>query len=150
MSKSTNKAVIGIFGLLSISIVLFSTISNEKNKTINVDDTPIYQDSIKLDTFSEANLLLEMYDLNIKHANVVFAQSRLETGNFKSKYFKERHNLFGFRNKNGYIKYDSWQSSVKAYSIWQNKRFKGGNYYKFLVDIKYAEDSTYVNKLKQF
>lgn len=84
---------------------------------------------VKIDTFSEANLKKEINDLNILHSDIVFNQARLETGNFKSKVFKNYHNLFGFVGKNGYIKYSDWKQSVKAYKDFQAKYYKSGDYY---------------------
>lgn len=110
----------------------------------------VVADTVRIDTFSENNLILELHDLKVLAPNIVLAQAKLETGNFKSYLFKCSNNLFGFRNFNGYIKYKHWKESVKAYKDWQSRKYKGGDYYDFLVNIKYAEDTLYVYKLKQF
>lgn len=92
----------------------------------------------------------ELGILGIHHVNIVYAQAKLETGNFTSNLFLKNNNLFGFRGKNGYIKYNNWKESCLAYKLWQQKRYNSGEYYyRFLKDIKYAEDSDYINKLKK-
>lgn len=93
---------------------------------------------------------------NIEHKEIVLRQAILETGWFKSYNCRVRHNLFGFRhrskitddNKMGYFIFDDWKGSVKYYEEWQNKYYKGGDYYEFLEEIGYATSPTYVEKLK--
>lgn len=98
--------------------------------------------------FSPDGLKAELKRLNIKHQHIVYAQAKLESGNFKSKYFLEKNNLFGFRTKNGYLSFEDWKDCCAYYKKWQDKKYKGGNYYQFLVNIGYAEDSIYIQKLK--
>lgn len=100
------------------------------------------------DTFSQDLLMEELKINKIKHTDIVYAQARLETGNFKSEYFKKRHNLFGFRVKSGYMYFSNWKECVKYYANWQNKYYKKGDYFEFLKKIGYAEDSTYIQKVK--
>lgn len=104
-----------------------------------------------------ANLLEELKINNIKHPDVVLRQSIMESGWFKCTSCSMRYNNpFGFRhpswidndNPLGYLKFDLWQDAVKYYKKWQKKRYKGGDYYEFLVDIGYAEDPKYIDKLK--
>lgn len=144
-----------IFILAGLLLIIIGTLLN---KVVRANEEPIRlvpkleqpKDSIQLDTFSEANLNIVMSNLEIQHPDIVIAQAKLETGNFTSYLFKVSNNLFGFRNYNGYKKYKTWQASVEDYSNWQNKKYKGGDYYEFLKWINYAEDSLYIYKLKQF
>jgi len=100
-------------------------------------------------------------EIGIQHPGIVLAQSRLETGNFTSSMCKVNNNLFGMkeakqrrttalgtRNKHAY--YSNWKQSVYDYLLWQNKYYKGGDYYEFLLSVGYATDKEYLNKLKQF
>ena len=105
---------------------------------------------VKFDTpkFTKYTLKKELVKRNIKHDSIVFAQARLETGNFKSYLFKKHNNLFGFRGKKGYIEYNHWTESVAAYKRFQDKYYKGGDYYTFLEDRGYAEDPDYINKVR--
>lgn len=102
------------------------------------------------DTFSISEFRYQLKLKEIKFPEIVEAQARLETGNFTSNYFKNYHNLFGFRGKNGYIKYTTWIKSVEAYAKWQTKYYKNNNedYFTFLKRINYAEDTNYIIKLK--
>ena len=112
----------------------------------------IKTDKIDTDSFSERNLLNFMYVLDIKNPNIVLNQAKLETGNFTSDRFKKYNALFGFQvSDTQVIKYHSWKESVIHYKTWQMFRLKDSeNYYDFLIRVKYASDSSYIKKLKQF
>lgn len=105
---------------------------------------------VVLDTFSPTVLKQEINRRNILFSNIVYNQARLETGNFMSPVFKSNKNLFGFVGRNGYIKYNTWQESVKDYKRWQLKYYKSGDYYAFLEKIGYAKDTLYTYKLRNF
>jgi flagellum-specific peptidoglycan hydrolase FlgJ len=115
--------------------------------------------SIKIVGFSQSYEEVKDYiydSTNIEHEEIVLRQAILETGWFESYNCRVRHNLFGFRhrskttddNKNGYFIFDNWKDSVKYYEEWQDKYYKGGDYYEFLEEIGYATSPTYVEKLK--
>jgi len=112
----------------------------------------IIVDTVRIETFSEANLIRYMEILEIECPNIVLAQAKLESGNFTSNRFKQYNALFGFQTSNtNVLKYKSWKESVINYKNWQMRRLKDGeNYYDFLVRVKYSEDPNYINKLKQF
>jgi flagellum-specific peptidoglycan hydrolase FlgJ len=110
---------------------------------------------IGVDTFqlgyikvNDSVLLQKLIKLNIKHPEIVLKQAKLETGNYKSNYYTKNYNLFGFRTKNGYKKYNYWMDACKDYKQWQDKNYNTGDYYKFLLNVGYAEDSMYIYKLK--
>jgi len=111
-----------------------------------------YADTIKIESFSENNLIKFMMLIEIQYPEIVLAQAKLESGNFTSERFKKYNALFGFQTSDtNIIKYKSWKESVIHYKTWQMKRLKGGeNYYDFLVRVGYSTDSNYINKLKQF
>ena len=88
---------------------------------------------------------LEYYE--VKHPEIVYAQAILETGHFRSKVYRECNNLFGLYNSRteSYYKFDHWSESVVAYLDFIQDRYKPPNdYYKFLLDIGYAEDPNYI------
>lgn len=95
------------------------------------------------------HLALDYY--NVQHSNIVYAQAILETGHFKSRVCKEYNNLFGLydsKNKD-YYKFEHWSESVKAYVDYIQYKYNSiDNYYDFLLNIGYAEDPEYINKLK--
>lgn len=146
-----NKNLIIIFSILGIMILgLYRLKVSSEEPVREIPKPTLIADTVKLDIFSEVDLVNYIHELEIKAPNIVLDQAKLETGNFKSYLFEKSNNLFGFRNFNGYIKYDSWKQSVAAYKNWQAKKYKGGDYYDFLEYINYAEDTLYVYKLKQF
>ena len=118
---------------------------NKPNQTI------ILADTIKpYSSLMDSNVYREIVSNNIYHPDIVLAQAKLETGNYKSKACTIYNNLFGLRKPDGsYYKFNSWQESVKAYKDWvQNKYTPPNDYYDFLDSIRYAEDDSYINKLR--
>ena len=105
------------------------------------------QVAVQVDTL-KVKALLEAY--GVKHVDIVVRQSVVETGWYKcTKCSLDKNNLFGFiSSKGGYMKFDTWQDSVKEYAVWQKRFYKGGDYHVFLKRIGYAEDPNYINKLK--
>ena len=98
-----------------------------------------------------ANLMKVMEHYRIKYPRIVAAQALLETGYFTSKGCWERKNLFGLRRPSdgSYYEFERWEDSVKAYRDYVQYKYNGGNYYKFLDRIGYAEDKEYVFKVNQ-
>lgn len=120
---------------------------------------PIYHQEVVLllnnrsghsvDILCEHTVLHELQSQKVKHVDIVLAQSILETGSYTSQLTRSHNNIFGFRTKRGYIKFGSWKECVAYYKKWQDKRYKNEpNYYSFLVDVGYAEDPTYTDKLR--
>lgn len=113
--------------------------------------------------FSEYNLIKVMNQVGILFPDVVMAQSRLETGNFTSKVFKENNNLFGMKlprvrnttaigEQNSHATYASWLQSVADYKLWQDeviKKYRTKRAYLRYLSKNYAEDKKYIHKLKQ-
>ena len=138
-----------VIGLL---ISLFTTKTTVVYKEINKpNQTIILADTIKpYSSLMDSNVYREIVSQNIYHPDIVLAQAKLETGNYKSKACTVYNNLFGLRKPDGsYYKFNSWQESVKAYKDWvQNKYIPPNDYYDFLDSIRYAEDDNYINKLR--
>lgn len=92
---------------------------------------------------------LEYY--GVEHSQIVYAQAVLETGHFKSDLCLNNNNLFGLYNskRHKYHTFDHWKDCVIAYKDFIQHRYKPPNdYYKFLLDIRYAKDPNYISKLK--
>jgi len=91
---------------------------------------------------------------NVSNPIIVLSQFVLETGHGKSYVCKTFNNLFGLRTSTGYIKFTHWTESISSttgkigYKQLQDKKYKGGCYYSFLVKMKYAEASNYISVLK--
>ena len=113
--------------------------------------------------FSPEKLRAYILELNIKFPHIVYAQARLETGNFQSDIFKQNSNLFGMRvattrpttnkgEENGHAYFNTWKESVVDYAMFQaaylNKINTEEEYFQYLK-ANYAEDTTYVKRLKE-
>ena len=104
-----------------------------------------------LEDVPTAELVFEACDYyNIQHSDVVVSQAILETGNFKSDLCLNQNNLFGLYNsrRDEFFSFDHWTKSVKAYRDKIQYRYYSGDYYEWLQEIGYAEDTCYVSKLK--
>lgn len=119
----------------------------ESIKVILWEDEDLMPDFYHKDP--EEGLMEALIYLGVKNPEIVYKQAILETGNFKSKLCINHNNLFGLRHKKGYYKFTHWTESVIAYRNKIQNRYKDGeDYYDFLLRIGYAEDSNYINKLK--
>lgn len=140
--------------ILLVGVVIGSAIEHSIKKVeyVNVErvDTLFIE---KVDTLylTKQNVYAELKRQEVPHAEIVLAQSLLETGNYKSKLAHSHSNIFGMRTSKGYKKYKNWSECISDYKKRISSRLKGGeNYYQFLVRIGYAEDPSYTNKLKQW
>lgn len=85
----------------------------------------------------------------VKHPEIVLKQAVWETGWFKSTSCKVDNNLFGFTHDGkNYLKFNTWEESIQYYKKWQDRNYKGGDYYNFLTNLPYAGDSLYTTHLK--
>lgn len=98
---------------------------------------------------TRADVLKELHRQKVPHANIVLAQARLESGNFKSDFYRQTNNLFGLKKGKKYATYKHWRDSIKDYKLRVSSRYQGGSYYKFLTNIGYAKEKTYIQKVKK-
>jgi hypothetical protein len=111
--------------------------------------------------FSKENLARLIYTLKIAHPDIVMAQAIIESGNFKSKIFKENNNLFGMKmpeyrkttaigTNRGHAVYRNWRESVIDYALWQGKRARYTTTNQYLRRLRsYAADPNYITKIKK-
>jgi flagellum-specific peptidoglycan hydrolase FlgJ len=86
----------------------------------------------------------------ILHEKIVLAQAVHETGWFEcTDCSLDKNNIFGWRWKGRYMEFDTWQESVAYYARWQDRHYKGGNYYEFLKKKGFATDPNYIKKIKK-
>jgi uncharacterized FlgJ-related protein len=118
-----------------------------------VDDLP----------FSEENLMIVIKKMGIRFPDVVVAQAKLETGHFTSKSFTRCNNLFGMKmaksrltvasnERYGHASYDHWTYSVMDYALFQStfaRKIRTKDKYLLYLQSNYAEDKTYVDKIKK-
>ena len=161
--------------LLLLGILVYSGVWLEKKKINAMVEFPeeevvverdcidlvIYVHEVGKQEISAERVLTLLDTLNVEHPHIVFAQMRLESGNFKSALAKENDNFFGMKYPRqratvalgvdrGYAYYRSWSYSVLDYAIWQ-KRYASGlteEEYLEMLSEKYAEDKAYVRKVK--
>lgn len=141
--------------LMSILIISFSTPVNKKplENTIKIevvkDSAKVISKNVKVaKALNEANLREELHKHSIPHANIVLAQAKLESGNFKSDLVKTHQNIFGLKKGNKYRKYSHWTECVADYKSCISNRYTGGDYYIFLNKIGYASHPNYTKLLK--
>lgn len=150
--------------VLAIIVLQLITLRTNNNPIVN-EITKIYYNQMpkKENEFSKENLIAYIKQLNIKYPNVVLAQARIESGNFKSKLFKESNNLFGMRiakgrpttaqeGRNNYAKYNNWKESVLDYALMQARYYnncKTESEYLAQIQKNYCEENNYIDLLKQ-
>ena len=124
-------------------------------------DLVIYVHEVGKQEINAERVLTLLDILNMEHPHIVFAQMRLESGNFKSDLAKNNDNFFGMKYPRqratvargvdrGYACYRSWSYSVLDYAIWQRRYASGLTEEEYLemLSEKYAEDKAYVRKVK--
>lgn len=149
--KNVTTKMVSLFVLCCVSITLVVSCIG----IYLLSDVRYITEEIRLSILKEKNefspdkLKTALVDLNVKFPHIVYAQARLETGNFTSKIFKENNNLFGMREatvrastnkgtENDHAYFNDWYDSVIDYALYQ------ANY---LSDIKNEDE--YLQYLKQ-
>ena len=153
-----------IFGLIVFSILIGFTLGYYAGKYQPINTLSNKEKVIVINTmdpFKTDSLKSYLEQLNVKFADIVYAQAQLETGGFTSNIFRENHNLFGMKqamkrsstNKGeqfGHAYYDTWRESVLDYALFQCKYLSEittrDEYLQYLRQ-NYAEDPNYYNKL---
>jgi hypothetical protein len=122
-------------------------------------DKPIYKTKIVKEIVTEKDIALndsgitaELTNQGVILAAVACLQSRIESNHGKSNVGIQAKNLFGITyhrckhvaGKHGvYAKYDSYRDNIKCYAHIQKRYLKN-------IDGVYAEDPSYVSKLKSY
>ena len=99
---------------------------------------------------TKEQVLAEIQRQGLPYPQIVLAQARHETGNFKSRLCKANKNLFGMKRGKRYATYSHWKESIADYKERISSRYKGGDYYAFLKKIGYAQDPKYNEKLRRY
>lgn len=139
--------------VLGLGVIILSDHYKEDDiSQCEVVDVKLAQPEFLLSENPKKDLIAVLDYYDVKYPEIVYAQAILETGHFKSKVYKEYNNLFGLYDSKtkSYYKFDHWSESVIAYLNCIQYRYKPpDNYYKFLLNIGYAKDPEYINKLKR-
>lgn len=120
-----------------------------------------YIDSIGKNECNDVIAKEVLDSIGVQHPHIVYAQMRLESGNYKSMLSQSNNNYFGMKQPykrptvsigetNGYATYKSWAYSILDYALWQRRyanNLTEDEYYEKLSS--YASDKEYINKVKQ-
>lgn len=151
--------IVGNFVLIGL-LFLTDRVTESKVENYYEETVHIFREKAP---FSEELLLEYLEEINIGYPEVVFAQAKLESGNFSSVIFKENHNLFGMKksyqrpntcigvNRN-HAEYTNWKMSVLDYAIYQAKylsRVRSQDEYIKVICASYAEDPNYEQKIRK-
>ena len=119
-----------------------------KQQDVEVCDTSFLQSR----ELNDSILYLALIHYNVKHPKAVLAQAKLESGNYTSYHCRVGNNFLGLYNsrKKEYFSFEHWIDCIEGYKNMVEYKLKDGeDYYDFLIRIGYAEDPSYVYKVKQ-
>ena len=164
-------AIIFFRWTIYISNIEKSLISKKNVQITHTTDT-VYIDIWNVDLISYADSIGNMNcndslvvgflnKIDIENKHIVYAQMRLESGNYNSQLCKTNNNYFGMKQprcrptlsigeENGYAIYKSWTYSILDYWMWQKRYANGLSEDEYYNKLKgYAVDIEYTTKLKQ-
>jgi uncharacterized FlgJ-related protein len=156
-----------LFFIVFLVLTTISFSSYTYGRLTKIDNLTEYEKELLVidlqrDEFSQEKLIELLIKLKVKFPHIVLAQARLETGKYKSKIFRENHNLFGMKEASRRINtavgtqynhayYEHWRESVYDYAFYQCRYFgsvTNESQYISSLGQSYAEDPEYVQKLK--
>lgn len=143
-----------IYSIIFLWLIALTVAVRNKDAPPDIKEVIIvhekYDDFFKDREATGVNMLIACEYYGVKYPSIVTAQAILESGNFKSKVFKEYNNPFGLYNsyRKDYYKFKHWSDAILAYQALIEYKYKGGNYYEFLDSIGYATDPSYIRKVK--
>lgn len=157
-----SKLLIITFILSLLTLFLFGGMTNDVNYSYEEGKTIFIRSNEKQNEFTPDKLKEYILELNIRFPHIVYAQSKLETGNYQSKIFLANNNLFGMKvakkrpttnkgEENGHAYYLNWRESVVDYAFFQAQylsKIKTENEYFQYLSANYAEDTNYISKVK--
>ena len=161
-TKVTNKSLTGLGAAVGL-LLIFGFTSNPNNKVENLSQEEKLIVVREYSEFSEEKLIEKITELNFRYPHIILAQAKLESGHFKSTIFLENNNMFGMKEaklranlakgtNRGHAYYETWQESVIDYALYYSSYLRSikteGEYFEYLRQ-NYAEDVTYVQRLKQ-
>ena len=168
MNMTLRIILITIAGILLTGCL---PVANEHNNNGHSVESTVYTPAslcecvyyIGQEDLCKERLVYLMESIGMEHPHIVYAQMRLESGNFKSTLATDCNNFFGMMhprirenvslgaNSKGYATYDNWAMSVYDYALWQKSYASGLSEKEYLsmLEENYAEDKYYVSKIKR-
>lgn len=131
--------------------ILLGIVLIDRLQKLSTSQESYLQDK-KIDTtfvLSKESIFNLCVECDVEYPEIVAAQAVLETGHFTSRVCRENKNIFGFFNGKRYLEFNSYKECIEFYKSWQQKKYKGGDYYQFLEELPYASDTNYISKVKQ-
>lgn len=136
---------------------------NQVKKQIDPEELVILLNTNTNKRISNEKVLEYIRQLNIKFPDIVYAQSILESGKYRSALTKSNNNIFGMKHptqrptlskgeENGYAYFDTWKDCILDYAIYQSRylnEIKTKEQYFEYLQKSYAEDQNYILKIKQ-
>ena len=113
------------------------TVQSKTNtqKTFNQDRYNAFAQKFNKRSFNHENFKNALVEAGLptQHINEIFKHAQRESGNFKSKIFRDQNNAFGMRlakrrktlandRRRGYAVYGEWYDSVYDYWLWYEKK----------------------------
>lgn len=124
-----------IFIFFMICFIIFFPFSLNEYKIVNHNNK---SQELELTDSALTNKLIE---LGCILPNVALAQIKLESGHYTSNLTKTNKNLLGIKQGNKYKVYNTYTECLKDYIKIQNRYLQA-------IDGKYAEDTSYIYKLR--
>lgn len=161
-TKLSNKTLTGLGAAVGL-LLIFGFTSNPANKVENLSQEERLIVIREYSGFSESKLIEKINQLNFRYPHIILAQAKLESGHFKSTIFLENNNMFGMKEaklranlakgtNRGHAYYDTWQDCILDYALYYSTYLSDirteGEYFEYLRQ-NYAEDKTYVQRLKE-
>lgn len=158
MNKQIKKA------LLLLTVMVCLNANMPEAPPVDVWKLIAERDAGRTEPMTPKNIYNYLIRNHIPCAEIVLRQILQETGHLRSWLCVKQNNLFGMlmpehrktmatAGWKGYARFTNWKQSVLDYKLWQEHQQAHGydltDYYKFLEKTLYAEDISYVQKLKQ-
>lgn len=134
-----------------ICVTIIALIFLQERSVITMYKNVIVEKVVEDIPLTDEAITRELTHLGCVLPTVALAQMKMETGHFKSNICKENRNIAGIRTsksklvigmKNGHCMYATYRDCLRDYIAIQNR-------YLTNINGRYAEDPTYINKLKQ-
>ena len=158
-NKSFGLIMAALIAVFIMSLATLVVVGETSKRVERIEQVIAPQDTAAVDTLAYLHEL-ELNRENFYHAcavyqvlhpEIVYAQAQLESGHFTSQVFRDRQNCLGLFNSHTqqYYAFEHWSDCIKAYKNSVQYKYDGvGDYYAFLTNLPYAEDSQYIRKVR--
>lgn len=157
---------LSFIGSILVTLFMIGLVINSCINRHNYKYNKVLKETEQIDSLSLQDSVKQFIkSMNMSHADIVYAQARLESANFTSDLYKNNNNIFGMKEplvrntvalgtRDGYSYYKSWQHSIIDYALYQATYYTDGKgrsihrqaYLEKLAKT-YAKDRLYLSKL---